>query len=66
MSDFKKALDKKIIQSLKNNYGVENYDEFRFGKFPSNTGNNSPKKGMKSFVSNYQIKKIVKTVRYLE
>lgn len=62
MSDFKKALDKKIIQSLKNNYGVENYDEFRFGKFPSNTGNNSPKKGMKSFVSNYQIKKIVKKV----
>ncbi len=36
MSNFKKALDKKIIQSLKNNYGVENYDEYRFGKYPVN------------------------------
>lgn len=34
MIDFKKALDKKIIRSIKNNYGIENYDEYRFGKFP--------------------------------
>jgi len=33
MKSFKKELEKKLIKSRYNNYGVENYDEFRFGKF---------------------------------
>ena len=36
MTDFQKALDLKIRQSIKNNHGVENYDEFRFGKLSVN------------------------------
>lgn len=32
MNNFKKSLNKKIVQSINNNYGTENYDEYRFGK----------------------------------
>lgn len=32
MNNFKISLDSKIQLSLLNNYGVENYDEYRFGK----------------------------------
>lgn len=35
MNDFKSVFLKKIKQSLSNNFGVENYDEHRFGVFPS-------------------------------
>lgn len=34
MDSFKNALEKKIRDSQSNNFGLENYDEFRFGKFP--------------------------------
>ncbi|WP_298903215.1 FkbM family methyltransferase [uncultured Psychroserpens sp.] len=30
---FKASLQNKIIQSLPNNYGIENYDEYRFGTY---------------------------------
>lgn len=33
MSDFKIALEEKIRFSLHNKYGIENYDELRFGKY---------------------------------
>lgn len=33
MKTFKNALDKKIIKSLKNNFEVDNYDEYRFGEY---------------------------------
>ena len=33
MSDFKSALAKKIDQSQYNDFGIENYDEGRFGKY---------------------------------
>ncbi|GGG53221.1 FkbM family methyltransferase [Bizionia arctica] len=33
MTSFQKALDKKIIQSLSNNYGIDNYDVYRFGEY---------------------------------
>ncbi|MFV8339790.1 FkbM family methyltransferase [Flavobacterium sp. LB3P21] len=33
MIDFKKALENKIKNSLSNNYGIENYDVFRFGEY---------------------------------
>ncbi len=59
MSDFKKALDIKIIQSLKNNYGVENYDEFRFGKYPLSTNENLSRRAI-SFVD--RSKKIIKKI----
>lgn len=35
MNNFKRALEKKLIQSQYNNFGVDNYDEYRFGKFPT-------------------------------
>ncbi len=62
MSDFKKALDIKIIQSLNNNYGVENFDEYRFGKYQVNTGDGLLKKEKKpiSFVD--ASKKIIKNI----
>lgn len=34
MSNFRKEIEKKLIKSRYNNFGVENYDEYRFGKFP--------------------------------
>ena len=33
MATFKESLDKKVIQSISNNYGVENYDQYRFGEY---------------------------------
>jgi FkbM family methyltransferase len=36
MDSFKSDLEKKILQSLSNNFGIENYDEYRYGKYPSN------------------------------
>lgn len=41
MKDLKKSLDKKIKQSSNNNFGIENYDEYRFGKYPANESDNS-------------------------
>jgi len=35
MNNFKRALERKLIQSQYNNFGIDNYDENRFGKFPS-------------------------------
>lgn len=34
MNNFKNELNKKIRNSIKNEYGVENYDEYRFGTYP--------------------------------
>lgn len=62
MSDFKKALDKKIIQSLKNNYGVENYDEYRFGKYPVSIYNDLPVKAKKPLNFVEGSKNIVKKI----
>ncbi|MFG6687619.1 FkbM family methyltransferase [Mariniflexile sp. HNIBRBA6329] len=62
MSDFIKALDKKIIQSLKNNYGVENYDTYRFGTFPLNTNNNTSKE-KKKWRDLGEPKKIIKELK---
>jgi FkbM family methyltransferase len=35
VNNFKRALEKKLIQSQYNNFGVDNYDEYRFGEFPT-------------------------------
>jgi len=59
MNNFKKRLDKKINQSLKNNYGVENYDEYRFGEFPINV-NVSPQNKSKQPLTFYILKKNIK------
>ena len=39
MSAFIRQLGKKISRSVWNNYGIENYDEFRYGKFLSKNRN---------------------------
>lgn len=62
MNNFKKALDKKIIKSLKNNYGVENYDEYRFGEFPININNNVKKRKNQARPAINKLKKIVKKI----
>ncbi len=62
MSDFKKALDKKIIQSLKNNYGIENYDEYRFGKYPINIHDAIPLKVKKRLSLIDELKKTIKKI----
>ncbi|WP_396191045.1 FkbM family methyltransferase [Flavobacterium sp.] len=33
MSKFKQALEREVTKSLKNNFGKENYDEYRFGEY---------------------------------
>ena len=43
MSKFREELEKKTSKSLKNNFGIENYDEFRFGKYiPQKAQNKKP------------------------
>ena len=34
MSNFISAIEKKLHQSQVNNFGIDNYDEYRFGEFP--------------------------------
>jgi FkbM family methyltransferase len=62
MNKFKKTLDKKILQSLKNNYGVENYDEYRFGEFPVNIDANFKKGEKKPLGAIDELKKIIKKI----
>ncbi|WP_452231460.1 FkbM family methyltransferase [Lacinutrix sp. MEBiC02595] len=52
MELFRKALDKKIIESLSNNFGVENYDAHRFGEY---------KKEAKSTLTK-KLKKLIKNI----
>lgn len=35
MNSFKSALNKKLVRSQSNNFGIDNYDEYRFGAFPN-------------------------------
>lgn len=58
MNDFKNALNKKIKQSIKNNYGIENYDEYRFGSYPTNSNN----KNAWELLSLKNLKKVVKKI----
>ncbi|RKE98000.1 FkbM family methyltransferase [Ichthyenterobacterium magnum] len=60
MSNFKKALYKKIRYSINNNYGIENYDEYRFGAYESKTNDSK-----KHNVSLKNLKKVIKkTIGY--
>lgn len=60
MTDFKKALNKKIKQSIYNNYGIENYDEYRFGKYPIDAVRSIPKTNLTSIKgSKKAIKKFI-------
>lgn len=44
MGDFTSKLESTLRSSIWNNYGVRNYDEQRFGKFPEvNTNNSNPR-----------------------
>lgn len=57
MESFKKALDKKIIASLPNNFGVENYDSYRFGEYKemltsTSSSKSALKKNLKKFIKN--------------
>ena len=52
-SSFKSALLKEIYESLPNNYGIENFDEHRFGKMPETRSPmlfDSAKKGIKKII----------------
>ncbi|MEO7311358.1 MAG: FkbM family methyltransferase [Chitinophagaceae bacterium] len=40
MKSFKDALEEKIVLSLKNNYAINNFDEFRFGNYADSVTNN--------------------------
>ncbi|MBK5214566.1 MAG: FkbM family methyltransferase [Flavobacteriaceae bacterium] len=62
MANFKKQLDRKIIQSLKNNYGVENYDEYRFGEFPLETKSKSIKAKKNPLSAIDKLKKVIKKI----
>jgi len=55
MSNLKKTLDKKIYQSFSNNFGLENYDELRFGKYIISENGAKKKKSLSQI-----IKQIVK------
>lgn len=64
METFKDSLENKILQSKSNNFGVDNYDEYRFGRYQT-----SPryfKDRFKNFIKiilnyeNYKYKKILK------
>ena len=34
MNNFREALEKKLVRSRYNNFGSDNYDEYRFGEYP--------------------------------
>lgn len=55
MNDFKDALYKKIKNSIKNEYGIENYDEYRYGTYSFDKSNQTGKKKLSAI-------KIVKNV----
>lgn len=58
MKDFKSALYKEARKAIKNSYGRENYDEFRFGKHPGPTSND---KLERKLVSKKRIKNFLKS-----
>lgn len=62
MSDFKLALEKEIKKSLKNNFGIENYDEYRFGEYPieNRTKGNVVKKRVPTTL--FEFKKVIKKI----
>lgn len=62
MSDFKLVLEKEIKKSSKNNFGIENYDEYRFGKYPIQNHNkgNVIKKQLPTTL--FEFKKIIKKI----
>lgn len=41
MKEFKQLLEHKIVESLVNNFGIENFDEYRFGKYSTFLEQNS-------------------------
>lgn len=57
MDTLKSNLEKKILQSMSNNFGIENYDEYRFGKYLLRK--NSLLQNVKNF-----IKEIIKLKQY--
>ncbi len=57
MNKTKKALLREIKKSLKNNYGIENFDEYRFGKYP-----NKLQEKKTPFLSKKIIKKRIKRI----
>ena len=58
MTDFKNELNKKIRDSIKNDYGIENFDEYRFGKYPVKSNNRK----INELLSVKNLKKIVKKI----
>jgi hypothetical protein len=55
MATFKESLDKKVIQSISNNFGVENYDQYRFGEYRANDSysrSTELRQSLKRFVKN--------------
>lgn len=55
MSKFKQALEREVTESLKNNFGKENYDEYRFGEYCV------PRKQNKKPLIQ-RVKKLIKTI----
>jgi FkbM family methyltransferase len=54
MNNFRSALEKKLIKSRYNSFGVDNYDEYRFGEFPNV---NTPTLG-----TSVKIKRVIKKI----
>lgn len=59
MNEFKNALYKKIEQSINNNYGIENYDEYRFGSYPINLNTKKNGKFLNINTLKIMLKKII-------
>lgn len=58
MKDFKLALYSEARKTIRNNYGSDNYDEFRFGSYPwPPTG----KKGRRELLSKRELKNFIKS-----
>lgn len=62
MNDFEKALAKKITISLKKSFGVENYDEYRFGSYPVKQNDVLGAKVKKQINLRKELKKIIKKI----
>ena len=58
MESIKEKLDSVMEHSYLNNYGIENYDELRFGKYPGDLA-------YKSILSNITSKNVLMENTYL-
>ena len=71
MTSFKSALKEELIQSQSNNFGIENFDEHRFGEMvvhpvPRNTIFQSSKQFVKKIIGYKRVQQVKPTNEFID